>query len=89
MDDDDRDFADIVTHPRNNGEQFLVILAMARRAGASIRSLARFADVSKSTMGRWMPVIDALASHLGQHDPESPDNAGFAEAEASHLGHAD
>jgi transposase len=47
-------------------EQVVRVLALARSKGASIRALARLLGVSKSTMGRWMPGIDALASQIGR-----------------------
>ena len=46
------------------------VLVNARRHGASIRSLAKCFGMSKSAMGRWVQMIEA--SHLGQHDENSP-----------------
>jgi hypothetical protein len=54
-------------------DRFLRLLVSMRRAGGSIRAMARCVGVSKSTMGRWMPAIDALASQTGQDEHASPD----------------
>jgi DNA-binding MarR family transcriptional regulator len=52
-------------------DQFLNLLAVARRKGATVRALARLAGVSKSTMGRWLPAIEALAlSQTGHTEDE-------------------
>ena len=56
-------------------EQFLRILAVARSQGATIRVLAKCFGVSKSTMGRWMPAIEALASQMGLRVLEKPDDS--------------
>jgi hypothetical protein len=54
-------------------EQIMRTLALARSKGVTIRNLAKLIGVSKSTMGRWMPVIDILASQMGQGAVEKAD----------------
>jgi hypothetical protein len=63
------------TPPREQSvaEQAVEILVLARRAGATTRTLARLVGVSKSTMGRWLPAIDAEVSRLGQEGAKSPE----------------
>jgi transposase-like protein len=50
--------------------RFIRVVTIARRQGASIRSLAKCFNMSKSTMGRWVQMIEA--ANLGQHGENSP-----------------
>jgi AraC-like DNA-binding protein len=61
-------------------DRFIRIVTMARRQGASIRSLAKCFNVSKSTMGRLVQMIETLeASHLGQRSDNSLANSTAAQ----------
>jgi transposase len=62
------------------------VLIEARRQGASCRSLAKLAGVSKSTMGRWLSALDAAASQVGQCDGNSPPVSDDDSADLSQMG---
>ena len=56
-------------------DAFIRVVLLARRKGATIRTLARCYGVSKSTMGRYVQAFEMIeASHLGQDGESSPDN---------------
>jgi transposase len=55
--------------------RYLRILVAFRRAGASIRDIAKCSGESKSTIGRMMPLIDYLAKQPvpdGTEQPQKP-----------------
>jgi hypothetical protein len=58
-------------------ERFIRIVTMAHRQGASIRVLAKCFNMSKSTMGRIVQMIEA--ANLGQHGENSPANSTAAQ----------
>lgn len=68
-------------------EQFIRLIALMRRNGASVRALAKCCGMSKSKMGRWVQAIDA--SQLGQPGENLPDIATVADADLSQMGQAD
>jgi hypothetical protein len=57
-------------------DQAIRTLILARRKGATVRSLAQLFGCSKSTMGRLVQSLDALSedalSHLGRRADENP-----------------
>lgn len=57
------------------------LIMKIRRAGGTIRQIARIVDTSKSTLHRWMPAIEAIAeeqdcspdlSQMGQRTEPGP-----------------
>ena len=57
-------------------DPLLRVLIIARRKGATVRTLARLCRCSKSSMGRLIQELDALPddvlSHLGQSVSQTP-----------------
>jgi transposase-like protein len=60
-------------HLNDDADRFIRLLALARSKGATVRALARLVGESKSTIGRWLPAIDAVASQMGQQRANSPE----------------
>jgi hypothetical protein len=77
--------ADRVAHPTTQADLLLAVLVACRSAGASVRAMAKLVGVSKSTMGRWLPAIDALASQMEQREGNSP---AVSSADLSQMGRA-
>jgi transposase-like protein len=47
-------------------DEFCEMVMQLRRIGAPIRTIAGVFGMSKSTLHRWMPAIEARASQMGQ-----------------------
>lgn len=59
-------------------DRFARVVTLARKQGVTVRELAKCFGMSKSTMGRYMQMIDAIEAlgidvkDLGQSDENSP-----------------
>jgi hypothetical protein len=60
--------ADLAAELLREGNDLFRALVLMRRAGASVRGMAKCVGLTKSEMGRWLPVIEAGVSQLGQGD---------------------
>jgi hypothetical protein len=65
------------------------VIAAMRRAGASIRTIARMRGYSKSQMARMLPYIEQLASQMGQRETETPQPAAIPDDDLSQMGQID
>lgn len=66
----------------------LPVILILRRGGFSIRAIAKCVGIPKSTLARWMPSIEQLASEirLGLHNNLDPEIRGLI-AGMSQTGH--
>jgi hypothetical protein len=64
-------------------DTFYCLAVLMRRAGATIRPMAKSFEISKSEMGRLMPLIDIGVSQLGQGSIWIPEDSPL---EPSHQG---
>jgi transposase-like protein len=65
-------------------DRIIRMILLMRSKGASIRVIAKYFGESKSTMGRWVKVLEA--AHLGQPGENLPEIATTREVDLSHLG---
>ncbi len=65
--------------------QWWRIVLAARRAGASVRTLAKVCGCGKSTMARLLPQLELL-SQMGQLGPRSTAETGLSVDDLSQMG---
>jgi hypothetical protein len=77
---------------RPSATDILHLIWLMRKAGASIRCIAKCFGFSKSEMGRWVKVLDQLTeaevSQLGQPEQNSAEVSEGENCDLSQLGHA-
>jgi hypothetical protein len=70
-------------------EQIIGLIVAMRRAGASIRTIAKVFGYSKSQMARMLPDIEQLASQMGQREIKPPHPVAIPDSDVSQMGQLD